>query len=156
MNISYTCDADSIRPFPADSVQTLDAERQIELFCAFFGVDMPAEDRAEFIDASKSGRMEEYGILESGRLVARVNIWNFPNGTCEIGAVRVLPEFRGRGFGKQLVSYCAQLLLARGIAPVCITTADDRAMRGVLNRSASTKARECPMIIRPGGLPCVV
>ncbi len=68
--------------------------------------------------ASETWRMGDYrGIFHDGRLVAMAGERMRPAGFTEISAVCTHPDFRGKGYAKQLVSVGALAIVARGETP---------------------------------------
>jgi predicted GNAT family acetyltransferase len=60
---------------------------------------------------------EFWAIHENGRIAAMAGERMRNPGFCEVSAVCVHPDFRGRGFGRELTAHVARLIIERGEQP---------------------------------------
>ena len=95
----------------------------IEPYYLHMGVDdMTADPFPEYIQA--------VGYVKDDVLLGFLMIMHLEeDGTLEIAAVSVLPEMRGNGIGKPLISRAAEEILAKGKIPSLTTKAVNTAMR---------------------------
>lgn len=65
-----------------------------------------------------------FGVVEEqGRVVASVGIFKIDTSRCELRKMYVLPSYRGRGLGKQLLQFSLDKARALGFAKMTLETA---------------------------------
>lgn len=71
------------------------------------------------------GLSELYGLKLEGQLVGTGRILSQDDAAGAIGAVAVIPPFRGRGFGRQISAFLTRRVLELGKTPVLISGYDE-------------------------------
>lgn len=82
------------------------------------------------------------GIREAGRLAAMAGQRMCLEGCREISGVATLPEFRGRGHARRLVSLLVGEILREGLTPFLHVDADNEAARTAYEKSGFAMRRE--------------
>ncbi len=91
----------------------------------------------------------EYHVLEvDGKLVGGSGIYpteGLPDGCCELVKLYILPEVRGKGFGKQLIHECFDIARKFGYKEVYLETLPELKMAMSLYESCGFKYLDKPL-----------
>ena len=82
---------------------------------------------------------EYYCLFIDGKPVARCAVERYSQDRWEAADVRVAPEYRCKGYAKQVVWYVTSFILSQGKTATCRTTADNDAMLKVIHSLGYTK-----------------
>ncbi len=142
---------ESIRPIrKEDNAPLADVLRAVltEFGCTSegFAIHDPEVDR--MFETYQEPRSAYFIIEADGQVVGGGGVAPLKGGdenTCELQKFYLLPEYRGHGYGWQLVTLCLQSALARGFTRCYVETMDNMAAAGTIYTRAGFKSIDKPM-----------
>lgn len=76
------------------------------------------------LEANYSEKGDFFGVLElDGKTIATLAVSKLSNEVCELRKMYMLPEFRGKGFGKLMVNYAINYARTKGFKKIELETA---------------------------------
>jgi len=76
------------------------------------------------LEANYSEKGDFFGVLElDGKTIATLAVSKLSNEVCELRKMYMLPEFRGKGFGKMMVNYAIDYARTKGFKKIELETA---------------------------------
>ena len=144
MLLKFQCTKDSFKGASAGCVSAFDALESFDRLMDFYRSFDPklAYTKEEYFrNAPPADVWEDYVIWDAGRIASRAAIWKYSPTAWEVAAVATLPELRGKGYSKLLVSHCTAIILSRGLVATCTTEDTNTAMRRVLEKVGFTETK---------------
>jgi RimJ/RimL family protein N-acetyltransferase len=130
--VSLTCTVATFKSCQSYPVRWLDWEADFEGAQGLWPTDFPLT-RTIWEEAREAG-YRYCGVVEGDRLVACAAVWRYSDAEWEVAAVRTREAYRGRGYGRAVVSFATAHILAQGRVATCHTAETNLAMRRVAAR----------------------
>lgn len=128
--LNFICTKDTFAGTSDETVTRFDAFANYETITAFYDScpECQSFPKEEYFDGDWYDNWEDYIIWEDDRIAARAGIWKIDDKTWEVAGVITRPEYRQKGYSKQLVSYCVSKILEQGKVAILSTAETNNAM----------------------------
>lgn len=130
MNVKYSCREDKLIKYEYPDViefDTYNCFEKMQEFCRSFNCEVNREEW--FNGKTQDENWIDYVIIIDNRIVSRSSVWKYSEDKWEVAAVHTLPEFRGKGYGTQVVSCCSDYIISNRKTATCTTDEANIPMR---------------------------